>query len=219
MTTRAWFLRWLLGCTVGELLGFACAALWAWAAYLLFGADPSSVGARAAVLALMVLAGVTEGAVLGALQWRVLREVFPTLSAARFVGATIGVAALGWFFGMLPSTLSAPAPQAAAGEPPLWVVLGAAAMLGALAGALFGWAQGRALRAHVSTVRPWVIGNALGWMLGLPFSFVAASVVDVGRSVSLAVLAGGAGGALMGASVALMTGRAALTMRAQTLAL
>ena len=48
----------------------------------------------------MTLAATLEGASLGYSQWRALRAWLPDLSLRRFVGATIVVAAGGWFIGM-----------------------------------------------------------------------------------------------------------------------
>ena len=47
---------------------------------------------------------------------------------------------------------------------------------GALAGALFGAAQGAVLARHVRGVARWIGGNALGWAMGLPLSYLAASM-------------------------------------------
>lgn len=200
---------WIRACTVGELLGFGAAALWAWVAFSLFGADPIGAGARVGVLALMLLAGVCEGLVLGLLQWLVLRTWFPTLPARSWLLATAGVAALGWLLGMLPSTLSAPAaPGVPAPEPHLVIVLVLASLFGAAAGALFGLAQWLVLRRHAYDARRWISANAIGWALGLPWSYLAGSSADVSGSLPLALLWGVAAGALMGMSVALFTGRA-----------
>lgn len=203
------FAKWLAACTAGELLGFGAAALWAWLALELFGTDPVSWSARAAVLALMVIAGVVEGAVLGGLQWAVLRRKFPSLRARSWLGATILVAALGWFLGMLPSTLMAPGPSGGVSiEPPWLLVLVGAAVFGAIAGTAFGWAQWLVLRRHARDARRWISANALGWALGLPWTYVAGSTADLSASVSFAILASTIAGALMGASVAVATGRA-----------
>ena len=202
--------QWVVACSAGELLGFGAAALWAFAAFRLSGMDPVSPGARVGVLALMVLAGVMEGAVLGALQWSALRRGFRRLRARSWIGATVAVAALGWFLGMLPSTLMPPAPVAPepAWEPPLVVVLAAAAVFGAIAGAAFGLAQWLVLRRHAYDARRWIFANALGWATGLPWSFLAGTLGDLSESVPRAVVLGALAGTLMGASVALVTGHA-----------
>lgn len=198
-------LGWIAACTAAELVGFGGAALWAWLAVSLFGSDSASRAARLGVLALMVLAGVCEGALLGALQWLALRRWFATLPARSWIAATVAVAGLGWLLGMLPSTLIGGSGEAAALEPPLSVVLLGAVLFGGLAGALFGWAQWLVLRAHARPARRWIAANAAGWALGLPWSYLAGSLADVSRSPAWAVGCGVLAGALMGLSVALAT--------------
>lgn len=206
---------WIVACTAGEMLGFGAAALWAWLALRLFGTDPVSLEARAGVLALMVLAGVCEGAVLAVLQWSVLRRLFPTLPLPPWIGATVFVAALGWFVGMLPSTLAAASATSSDGvEPSMLLMLLGAAMFGAVAGCAFGFAQWLVLRRHTRRAASWIWANALGWALGLPWSYVAGSAASVSESVPISVLIGALAGALMGASVALVTAQALRHMRA-----
>jgi hypothetical protein len=61
------------------------------------------------------------------------------------------MAALGWFFGMLPPTLSGPASAGggAARDPPMVLILAGAAGFGAVIGAAFGFVQWFVLRRHV----------------------------------------------------------------------
>jgi hypothetical protein len=211
------FGRWFVACTAGELLGFGAAALWAWLAFLLVGADPMAWSGRIATLGLMVCAGVVEGAVLGLFQWSALRTTFPKLRARSWLTATIAVAALGWLLGMLPSTLMGSASSGEAyAEPALAVILAGAAVFGALAGAAFGLAQWLVLRRHAHDARRWIWANSLGWALGLPWSYLAGSTISVSDSLLVAIIVGSIAGALMGASVALVTGRALARIRPLT---
>jgi hypothetical protein len=126
--------------------------------------------------------------------------------------ATMIVAAAGWFLGMLPSTLmSAPADTNAADavwEPAITLVLSGAALFGGIAGAAFGWAQWRVLRLHADQAYLWIYTNAIGWAIGLPWSYLAGSLADVSDSVARMVVVGAVAGALMGLSVAVPTGLA-----------
>jgi hypothetical protein len=200
--------RWLAACTLGELVGFGAAALFALGALTTVGLDPVTPFERAGLVAWMALAGVFEGAVLGTMQWLALRRIFPRLSARGFVGATVTVAALGWTLGMLPAALAPPDSSAGPAEPSFFFVIAASVVFGAMAGALFGFAQWLAVRSHARSASRWIGANALGWALGLPWSFAAGALGDLGVSVPLAVAIAVAGGALMGASVAVATGLA-----------
>lgn len=203
------FRRWMAACTAGEFLGFGAAALWAWIAFAVVGADPASWSGRVAALGFMVLAGAAEGAVLGGLQWVVLKKWFPGLRARSWLGATMAVAALGWFIGMLAPMFMAPTrASGVSDEPALLLVLVAAGGFGALAGAAFGLAQWVVLRRHAFDAGRWIGANAVGWAIGLPWGYLAGSVGDLRESAPIAVLLGAVAGALMGASVAAVTGRA-----------
>lgn len=160
----------------------------------------------------MVLAGLCEGAVLGYLQWGALRRTYLSLRASDCMRATMIVAAAGWFLGMLPSTFltgpSDPNLGGTAWEPPVAVVLSGAAVFGGIAGAAFGWAQWRVLRLHADRAYLWIWTNAIGWAMGLPWSYLAGSLADVSRSVASMIVVGAIAGALMGLSVAVPTGLA-----------
>ena len=71
------------------------------------------------------------------------------------------------------------------------VVLAFAVALGAGAGALFGLAQGWVLRGHAPRWRLWIAANAVGWAVGLPFTYLAG-----GLDLQSPVLVGLAGGAV-----------------------
>jgi hypothetical protein len=213
--TRRAIIQWIAACTAGELLGFGAAALWAWIAVLVFGAEPVSWMGRLGVLALMILAGVCEGTVLAALQWSALRHWFPGLQARPWISATAAVAAFGWFVGMLPSTLigNSGTDPARLIDPPWWLVMAGAALFGALAGALFGCAQWLVLRRHAHGAGRWIMANAVGWALGLPWSYLAGSSTDVSQALLWAVVSAVLAGALMGLAVALATAHALLRLQ------
>ena len=172
---------WLRAVTLGELLGFTSTAMIAFVA-LTLGGHPTSIPGRVAALLIMVVAGTLEGASLGFFQWRALKRWLPDLAAPRFIGATILVAAGGWLIGMsvpLVMTLTG-AMTSSSTSAPIELSLVRVALFsfgfGAVAGALFGVAQARALAPHVRGVCKWVLGNVLGWAFGLPLAYIAGSL-------------------------------------------
>ena len=198
---------WLRAVTLGELLGFTSTALVAFIG-LSVGGHPNTVVARIVALIVMTMAGVLEGAALGFFQWRALRRWLPDLSPRRFVGATIAVAAGGWFLGMSVPLLgtifadtSAHAGGATGGPGPAAVAMFAVGF-GAVAGALFGIAQGVALKPHVRGVGVWIAGNAAGWATGLPLAYLAGSVGTLTMSWWQALGLSAAAGIGMGLCVA-----------------
>jgi hypothetical protein len=210
---RPFFIRWLLACGVGELLGLAAAATLLWAEAR--GGEPQSLLEKIWVLLGAVGAGVLEGAITGTLQWLVLRRRYADLRGPAWVGATISVAALGWAAGMsVPLFLVAPdAGSPPPTEPSLAFIIAFACLFGGIAGALFGGAQAVALAPYVRRVWPWVAGNAAGFALGLPFTYVAGGVLS--ESPLVIAVVGGGSGLAMGLAVALATAIALRAMPGQ----
>jgi hypothetical protein len=185
--------RWVVATTCGELAGFAIPAI--------VGATAASanVGQRAS-MALLVLAGVGEGTVLGWAQSRMLRRELPELRTGDWIRATAAGAAVAWTIGMLPSTFSR---QFVELWPPLLVVLGVLA--GVVLLATIGFAQWLVLRRHVDRSGSWVVANALAWVAGLAVVFAAIGIAP-GDSPILIAAFGVLGGLGMGLTVALVTG-------------
>lgn len=213
-TERNLFGRWLVSCAAGELLGIGVAAGVGYSLNVTVG-EPDTAAKKALVLAAMVLAGVLEGSAIGTFQWRVLRHRFPRITARAWVGATVAIAVLGWFFGMLPSTLSAgqAEPITSATEPSLGFILLMSALMGAGAGAAFGFFQWWVLRHHAERAGRWILANLVGWGLGMPWICLAASLPTENTGVPLVVLMGAVAGSLTGLSVALATGVVLVRLR------
>jgi len=202
---RKLWLSWVVANALGELVGlggvFGCGFL----VVARFG-EPTSTAATLGYLALALVLGAFEGAVVGAAQWRVLAGRIAALGGRAWILATVVGAVVAWMLGMLPSTLMSGASEAAAQpveEPPAAVVLGFAALLGAVAGLVLAFAQWWVLRRRARRAGLWLPANALAWAAGMPWIFwlVGATVAERqdAPSVLLFVLGLGAAGALVGA--------------------
>ena len=155
----------------------------------------------------MVLAGALEGMSIGLFQWRVLRRVFPTLTARAWLIPTISVAAGGWFIGMLPQmffeggegtqTTPEPSPQ---------VVMIFATVFGGIAGIVFGAAQCFVLRRHVSAATVWIWTNAIGWALAMAVIYLGASLPTAEWTLGAVVLTGALTGIVAGLTIGAVTG-------------
>lgn len=199
---------WTLNCAAGELLGIGTAGLFA-VLYLITLGEPDTASERVSFLVLMLGAGAVEGTLLGWFQWRVLRQIFPTMTSQRWVRLTVAVAMGGWLIGMLPSTLmTGPASQDNATDPARHPLLFFALTTGAglLLGAAFGWIQWLELRRHTSNARRWITANAIGWAVALSWIYLGASLPDTQTPVWQVVVAGIIGGALGGLSLGVITG-------------
>jgi hypothetical protein len=200
--------RWIIACTLGELIGFGVGGGLAALAFVSIP-DPTSGPLATALLLACVGAGLVEGAILGAFQWLALRSALPSLTIAAWSSVTALAGATGWALGSLPSivmslTSGADAPPAT--DPGLLVTLLAASALGLALGALFGAFQWIALRRHVRRGGSWIAANAIAWALALPWSFVAGGSIAAASSPVLAVSGAALAGAAMGLTVALVTG-------------
>ncbi len=185
------WLRWVAANALAEMLGLGATL---GVGYLLFArlGDPPNLAAALGMILLMTASGAIEGAVVGLLQWSVLRRALPAVSRRAWVVATLAGALVAWFLGSLPSTLiglaSGPAEAAApAQEPPAALVLTMAAAMGLVLGAILGMPQWRVLRRVVGRAWIWMPANSVAWALGMPAVFAA---------VDLAQQTGSAAGAL-----------------------
>ena len=146
-TPASLWLKWTISCGVGEFLGMAVAAGTA-ALFVAVVCEPATLLSRIASLLVMVVAGALEGISIGFLQWRVLRRVFPRVTAREWLIPTISVAAGGWFIGMLPQmffeggegtqTTPEPSPQIVMIFATVFESLGAVVLTGALTGIVAG---------------------------------------------------------------------------------
>jgi hypothetical protein len=192
-TTRHLWPRWVLATTIGEVVGFAV---------------PAAVGALALRLpdamlfALIVPAGMIEGAVLAGAQWRVLRSVVPGISGQRWVLATALAAGLAYVIGMTLANL-----RELAAVPPA-VLIGAMVLLGLLFLLSLGGAQWLVLRRHLPRAGWWVVANAVAWPLGVAVPVIALSLLPDGAPALAWAATGIVSGLLMGVVVGAITGLA-----------
>ncbi|GLY49824.1 hypothetical protein [Lentzea sp. NBRC 102530] len=178
---------WFLRVTAGEFLGFLVPAL---------------AGALSAPAPVLVLAGVAEGAVLGAAQWSVLRRTFPVLRA----GAWIGVSALAAGFAWAVALLAVDNGERL-NSLPLPAVLAVAALSGTAVLLSLGTGQWLVLRRHVPGSSLWIWANALAWAAGLlVFTAFTTPLWQPGQTTALIALIGASGGLLMAATMAAITG-------------
>lgn len=187
-----WF-RWWVLVTLGELVGFsvpATAAVWA------------SAQVAGVELVAMSGAGLVEGVLLGAAQAVVLRRVLPGFRSTAWVVATSLAAALAWLLGMLPSTTH-----------DVWSTwpVGTTVVVGGLVGLVLlgsiGTAQALVLPPSSLRRWSWVAWTAAGWCAGLAaFSAIAPPLWHGGQSTAATIVVGLAGGVVMAAAMAGVTG-------------
>lgn len=187
---------------VAEAVGFSAAMGLGRGVYALAGGEPPGIAGVIFTVGLSALAGVVEGACLGAGQWLVLRRVFGDVRPAPWIGATALGGALAWVLGM---TAGMHGPD----ELPGPVVVGAVLIVsGLVLGAVLGGAQAWVLRGRSGVAGRWLLANAVGWMLGLLFAYGGAALTRDGDSAAFTVLVLAASGAAMALVPAISTGLA-----------
>lgn len=225
---RALWLRWVGANSLAELLGLGAT----FALGILIIARIQSIGTVvASFLGILLFAatGAIEGAVVGRLQWGVLRGPFPAITRRAWVVATIIGAVVAWFLGSLPSTLMDMGSQetgAVAQEPATWVIMLLAAAMGLFLGAVLSFPQWRVLRRATTGAWLWIPANCLAWALGMPLIFAsvdrAYAAYESGSiagtllifAIALA-LAGAVVGAVHGLALVKLAGSAQITSETQ----
>jgi len=205
--SRAWG-SWVLACVIGELAGFGATAAIALVLLERFG-RPETLRGRFVALAVMTTAGALEGASLGSAQAFVLDRLGLRISRRRWVGVTASLAAAGWFVGMLGPLIAharGAQPTTAGQAPGPAAILAMAMVFGMIAGVAFGFVQGRVLRVCDVRLRTWIVANACGWGLGLPWAYLAGKLGG-GAAEPIATMAIAlAGAAAMGLALGAVTG-------------
>jgi len=202
--------QWILNFTCGELVGFGgIPVLGGVLAIQLTGS--MSPDLRSLLLyAVAIVGGLGEGAVLGWFQLRVLRQVLPELRGRRWILATAVAASVAWMLGYLAPTLDdlfdiSPLLQIA-----IWIPAGILILLS------IGTAQAWVLREFTDRPRRWIAANALGWLLGLPWTFVLPALVPEQASPLVWIAAFVVAGVLMGLTVGAVTGRLLIQLSSVT---
>jgi MFS family permease len=192
---------WIFFCAIGEFLGIGFAAAVA-VAWNVFSGDQSSMPWLLSGLIVMMFAGWVEGMCLSFFQGLYLKKNLPGLDIRKWRRNTVFIAVSGWFLGSLPSLfISASQPQASSAGPPLWIMVLLVILMGIVLGGLFGFAQYLVLKTHFKHPRFWISAHMSGWILGLGFIFLAATVPDEHTDLWKIVLGGLFSGMLAGISV------------------
>jgi hypothetical protein len=195
MTLKTLYYRWIGVNALGELFGLGLTLGVGFSIIASF--DVGGVGGILLAFGVAVLSGAIEAVVVGLLQWWALHPWFPAISRLRWFLGTLGGALTAYVLGYLPSTLmnlsqaAAPAEQAPMAEPPQWLVLLLAALLGAVAGAVLSFAQWLAMRGSVRGAKIWMPANMLAWAAGMPLVFLGIDIANRGQPLwqSLGIMA------------------------------
>ena len=210
------WLRWVAANALAEMLGlggtFAVIVFF----FTSLGERPG-VGVVLLSFLVAVASGAIEATLVGLGQWWAMHPWFPSITRRAWWLATLAGALVAYVLGYLPSTLMSlgeQSTQAAALEPPQWVVLLLAAGLGLVGGAVLSFAQWLVLRKQVPGAGWWLPANMLAWLIGMPLIFWG---IDAGQKglppgqallllVGVLLLTGAVVGAVHGAFLVRLAG-------------
>jgi hypothetical protein len=203
MTSRSSkvYWRWVLVCTLGEIIGFGGVPILAGSLVLVLTASLDPIARSLLLFAASVIGGLGEGAILAAFQLRVLHHLLPSLNTRRWLSYTAVAASFAWFCGMLTPLLDDILGLAATVRIALWIPASILILLS------IGTAQSWVLQGVVDKPYRWIVANVLGWLLGLPWTFVLPSLLPDDAPVAAWVATFGLAGVMMGLTVGLVTGR------------
>jgi len=180
--------RWILSYSLGELFGIGAAAIIA--RFLYMGYSELGHG-RSPVLDILVLiiAGTSEGLIIGYVQWKSLSRVIKSLKPAPWIMTTTLASILGWFLILPPAILIvfffarlSPGDQ--------YTSMLSALLAGVAFGGLIGIAQFFIIRKFVTNAIIWIFANSVSWALSfLILYFVLLSFSGSLISTLLIVLA------------------------------
>jgi hypothetical protein len=213
-----WIYRaWWKSCILGTLSAVAVSALVSVVVSLYLVEFRSGIYSVAAA-ELVAIAAVLEGAIIGYFQWRVLCRVFPTMSSATWVGATMIAAAFGCVLSWAPTSFALTAAAAIRlGD----VTLGLPAIVritletGALVGLVWGVAQYAVLRFHVHRAGVWILANTLAWAASFMSLYFAAFLPDRTTSPAVHIILAVIAGLVLGSFLGLLNGYVLVRLRSR----
>jgi hypothetical protein len=183
--------RWILFVTVGEAIGFLIPAA--------TGALTASSALERWQLPLLILAGVGEGALLGASQALAARPFRNPPPLWGWIGATALGAAIAWYCGLSISVV------AQSRDLPGAAVIGAAVVL-ALVGLLaMPTLQYLTIRRRMPRAALWIPVNVGAWAVGIGWTIVPSPFIDETTPLQGLIVAYALAGLLMATTVAAIT--------------
>jgi hypothetical protein len=201
--------HWVLVCTLGEVIGFGGVPVLGGALILALTASLDPTIRSLLLFATSVVGGLGEGAILAAFQLRVLRRSLPSLNARHWTLYTAIAASFAWLCGMLVPLLDDLFGLSNVAQIAIWVPASFLILLS------IGTAQSWVLRDVIDKPQRWIAVNVLGWLLGLPWTFVLPALLRESAPIAIWVATFIVAGVMMGLTVGLVTGSLVIKLEAR----
>jgi len=201
--TQFWY-RWIWSYSLGELFGIGAAAVISRLLVIEYLHTSSGVS-TALTTVVLIIAGATEGVIIGYIQWRSLSKLISDFKPKPWMAATTAGAIAGWVFILPPSVMI------------IFffsnffsVVNQNAVFLTLLAGTAFGGVIGMAqyvlIRKYFYNAMIWILANTIGWSLSFllvyfSISFFTTSLYNVIFIITACLLSGFMQGGVTGVAV------------------
>jgi hypothetical protein len=218
--TTGWiYPAWLRSCILGSTLALAISGLISVLVSTHLAQYRSGVYSLIAAGAVGI-AAVLEGALIGYLQWRVLRRLFPTMTSILWVGATMIAATSGYALSWLPTSYALTAALATRiGDTTVmpFAMARISIVTGALVGLVWGVTQFAVLRFHVHRAGSWIGASMISWTLSFVWVYLAAFLPDRTTNPFLRIGLAALSGLVLGSFLGVVHGHVLTKLRSRLL--
>lgn len=198
--------KWVFKYSIGELIGIGVAAT---LARLLFVNFPQGTAVSTSTVTIVILfvAGISEGLIIGYIQWRSLSKLVPSFTPLRWIFVTTFATLAGWLFilppGIMLISFLAQISLISINNSILYTML-----VGIAFGGLVGFPQFFIMRQYFHKATIWVVSNALGWMISFLIIYLSLLIFKYTSSFLISLLLFAFACALSGLLQGMITGYA-----------
>lgn len=179
---KSFWQKWIVNYSLGELIGIGIAA--SIGRFLFFTFPDSSVISQSALtVIILVIAGVSEGYILGYIQWRSLSKIVPGLMPVLWIFVTTFSALAGWLF-ILPPGVMFIAFLSKISLISTYSSYVYTMIVGAAFGGLIGFPQFFIIRKYFKNAGVWIVSNTVGWMLSFLIVYSALMLFNYTTSLT-----------------------------------
>ena len=203
---KQFWIKWILNYSIGELLAIGVATTIGRLVFVEFSDEISRSPAFVTPLVLVAI-GLTEGWVIGYLQWRSLSRLVIDFKRRSWVYVTMIATTLGWVI-VIPPTILLVSFFVDFGLANRYYSILYAALAGVCFGSIMGLGQYFILKRFYNNALVWLVSNAIGWMLSFLVVYFCLSFLDRGNSFLYNFALLGFACVLSGLSQGLVTGTA-----------
>lgn len=161
---KFWF-KWMFHYSLGELMGIGAAAIIA--RFLFIGFSNTSASANTTsylMFMILIIAGASEGLIIGYIQWRSLSKVVKDFKRGVWIGTTMAITVTGWLCILPPAILFISFLSKFSAINNYYSIL-YTTYVGMAFGGLIGIAQFFIIRKYFRNSLVWIFANTVGWTI------------------------------------------------------